>query len=273
MDFVDYSEEVFMNIRSGIEQFSSKLEVYDIRYIPLAALHGENIVHLSEHMPWYKGSSLLDTLENIHIASDKNYIDARFPIQHSISFDDGHSSYAGQVAGGTFRKGDEVVVLPSGSVSRISTIYGPKGYINEATPAMSVSIALADEVNANRGSMLVKKNNQPLILTELDLMVCWFSGQELGPGAEIIVRNSLSEVRGTVKDILYVIDINSFSRNEGKRELCENEIGRLKISLKHPMICDEYRHIKATGSVILIDKDTNNTVGAGLVRITHEVNN
>lgn len=265
MDLVAYSASIFQNIKTDIEQLSSKLEVQAISYIPIAALHGENIVHRSEHMDWYKGQSLLEILEHIQIVGDKNFIDARFPIQLELTHDKDHLCYAGQVTSGTFKTGDEVMILPSGKVSHIRKIYGTKGYTDEAGPSMSVTIALEDKIEAGRGSVIVQKNSLPKMSIELEVMVCWFAENELMQGDDIIVRTLTQEIEGNITGVLSVTDIEQYKQNEGRNKLEQNDIGRIKIKLNHRVVYDNYKHIKGMGSIILVDRITNNTMGAGLI--------
>lgn len=269
MDLVDYSETVFEEIRNSVTSLVSKLEVYDVRFIPMSALHGENLVQRSGKMSWYTGWGLLETLENIHISSDRNMIDGRFPVQTVIRVNTDatpdYRAYAGQVASGIFRTGDEVVVMPSGFSSRISAIYGPKGYTDVAEPPLSVSILLEDDIDVSRGNMIVKKNNQAGALQDIDVMLCWLDATPLSPARRYIVRHTTQELKGMVREVVYKVNIDSFSRNEEEKELKMNDIARVKLRLSQPLLCDSYRLNRVTGSLILVDEQTNNTVASGMI--------
>jgi sulfate adenylyltransferase subunit 1 len=267
MDLVNYSAAVFEVIKDDIEQFTSKLEVYDVRYIPISALHGENIVERSIHMQWYTGSTLLDTLETIHISSDRNLIDARFPVQHIIRvnterFPD-YRAYAGQVASGTFRPGDEVVLLPSGMETKISRIMAADGETTEATTPMSVSISLEDEIDVSRGDMIVKKNNKPQSVDEIDSLVCALAETPLVVGSRYILRHATRELFCVVKEILYVIDVNTYSRERSESgSMRMNEVARIRLKLSDTLYFDAYKLNRTTGSAILVDPQSNNTIAA-----------
>lgn len=268
MDLVDYSEDIFERIKENIEDFSSKLEVYDIRYIPTSALHGENVVHKSEHMPWYTGWGLLETLENIHISGDRNLIDGRFPVQHVIrantkDFPD-YRAYAGQVASGVFRVGDEVAILPSGEHASIKALYSTKGFIEKVEPPMSVSFVIDKDIDVSRGDVIVKKNNIPGQFKEMDVILCWLGISEASIGGKFTLRTVNQEVKAVLSDIIYLIDVNTFSRKNDIKTLKMNEIGRVKLKTNNIITVDSYRLNKNTGSLILID-GSNNTVAAGMV--------
>lgn len=269
MDLVDYSEEVYEKIRNEFETFTSKIDVPDIRFIPLSALNGDNVVDPSSNMPWYKGSTLLYTLETIHIASDFEYVDARFPVQYVIrpmsnEFHD-YRGYAGRVAGGIFKPGDEVMALPSGFVSTIKSIDTHSGSIDEAFPPMSVSIQLTDDIDISRGDMIVKTNNQPTIGQDIDLMVCWLHEKQLQIGGKYAIIHTNKEARCVVKEVLYKVDVNTLHRVEGDLTIGLNDIGRIKIRTTVPLFYDPYTRNRTTGSIIIIDEGTNNTVGAGMI--------
>ncbi|TKK71974.1 sulfate adenylyltransferase subunit CysN [Ilyomonas limi] len=269
MDLVDYSEEVFNKIVEDYTEFASKLDVTDIRYIPISALNGDNVVNHSEHTKWYHGATLLHELETIHIGSDYNHIDARFPVQtiirpHSTEHHD-YRGYAGRVAGGIFRPGDAVTVLPSGLTSTIKSIDTFEGSIKEAFAPMSVSITLEDDLDISRGDMIVKENNQAEVSQDLDIMMCWLNGKKLQPGSKFYLRQSASEVRSIVKEVLYKMDINQLQRIEDDKEIGMNDIARVKIRTTKPVAYDAYRKNRSTGSVILVDESTNETVAAGMI--------
>jgi sulfate adenylyltransferase subunit 1 len=269
MDLVDYKEEVFERIRAEYEKFSSKLEVVDVQFIPIAALNGDNVVEKSKNMPWYEGSTLLYLLENIHVASDENLIDCRFPVQYIIrpqsnEYHD-YRGYAGKVAGGILKKGDTVMALPSGFTSKIKTIDTYDGPIDEAMPGMSVTILLEDDIDISRGDMLVRTNNQPKVEQDIDLMVCWLNEKKLVPGNKYAIKHTTQDARCIVKDVHYKININTLHRIEDDKEIKLNDVGRISIRTTKPLFFDNYRKNRRTGSLILIDETTNETVGAGMI--------
>ena len=269
MDLVGYKEEVFEKIRAEFERFSSKLEVVDVQFIPICALNGDNVVERSKNMPWYSGTTLLYELENIHVASDENLIDCRFPVQYVIrpQSDEYHDyrGYAGKVAGGIFKKGDAVIALPSGFKSKIKSIDTFDGPIDEATPGMSVTILLEDNIDISRGDMLVRENNQPRIEQDMDLMVCWLNEKKLVAGGKYAIKHTTQDARCVVKEVLYKININTLHRIEDDKEIKLNDVGRISIRTTNPLFHDSYRKNRRTGSIILIDEATNETVGAGMI--------
>ncbi|MEJ2004320.1 MAG: GTP-binding protein, partial [Cyclobacteriaceae bacterium] len=269
MDLVDYDREVFEKIKDDIESFSAKLAVKDIRFIPISALKGDNVVNESEAMPWYKGGTLLYLLENIHIGSDHNHIDCRFPVQyvirpHSDKFHD-FRGYAGRIAGGVFKPGDEVVALPSGFTSRIKEITSADGPLDEAFAPMSVTLQLEDEIDISRGDMIVRTNNRPTIGQDIDMMICWMNEKPLIPNGKYAVKHTTNDVRCLIKDIQYKVDINTLHRNEEDKTIGMNDIARITIRTTKPLLCDRYQRNRITGSVILVDEGTNETVGAGMI--------
>ncbi len=269
MDLVDYAEDRFNQIVEEYTEFASKLDVTDIRYIPISALNGDNVVNRSENMDWYQGATLLNTLETIHIASDYNHIDGRFPVQtiirpHSDEYHD-YRGYAGRVAGGIFRPGDKVTVLPSGLSSKIKSIDTFGGAVEEAFPPMSVSITLEDDIDISRGDMIVKQNNQPHVSQEVDMMVCWLNNRPMQQGAKYYLRHTSREVRSVIKEVVYKIDINTLHRMEGDKEIKMNDIARVRLRTTQPLMLDAYRKNRSTGSLILVDESTNETVAAGMV--------
>lgn len=270
MDLVDYNEEQFNKIKKEFASFASKLDVNDVDFIPISALKGDNIVHRSEHMPWYQGATLMYYLENVHIASDENYIDARFPVQYVIrpynkEFHD-YRGYAGRVAGGSFKVDDEIVALPSGFTSKIKQIVGPSGDQGVAYPLQSVTILLENDIDISRGDMLVRQNNQPEATQDIELMVCWFDNTKpLSERSKYIIRHTTQEAKCIVKEIRYKMDINTLHRLEDESSLSMNDIGRVVIRCTKPLFVDPYRKNRITGSVILVDEFSNNTVGAGMV--------
>ncbi len=269
MDLVDYKEEVFEKIKQQFSDFSSKLSVPDIRYIPISALHGDNVVDESKNMPWYKGGTLLYTLENVNINSDLNYIDSRFPVQWVIRplSEEYHDfrGYAGRVEGGVFKPGDEVVALPSGFTSKIKSIETIDGKLEEAFPPMSVTITLEDDIDISRGDMIVKPNNQPTSGQDVELMICWLNDKKLNPSAKYIIRHTSREAKCVVKDVRYKVNINTLHKIEDDKTIGLNDIGRILIRTTNPLFFDSYKNNRSTGSVILVDEFTNETVGAGMI--------
>lgn len=269
MDLVDYSEEVFERIKAEYLSFDAKLEIPDIRFIPISALNGDNVVDKSKNMDWYQGPSLLWTLENVQVASDRNFIDSRFPVQwvirpQSDKYHD-YRGYAGQVSGGTFRKGEEVTVLPSGFTSRIKSINTMDGELNEAYSPMSVSINLEDEIDISRGDMLAKPNNQPTVGQDIELMVCWLNLTPLKLGGKYLIKHTTNEAKCIVKDVKYKVNVNTLEKNEEDKAIGANDIGRITLKTAKPLLYDSYRKNRYTGSVILIDEFSHETVGAGMI--------
>ena len=269
MDLVDYSEEIYTDIISQFEEFSSKLLMKDVRFIPISALDGDNVVNRSANMDWYQGSTLLSTLETFYISSDTNKIDARFPVQtvlrpQSEDFRD-YRGYAGRIASGIYRVGDEVAVLPSGFTSKIRSINAGEQEVEEAYAPMSVAITLEDDIDVSRGDMIVKKNNQPEMEQEFDVMLCWLNHEAAKPRTKYIILHTSHEERAIIKEVVYKIDINSFERDKSDPSLAMNDIARVKIRTTRRMMLDSYRENRNTGSIILIDENTNETVAAGMV--------
>jgi bifunctional enzyme CysN/CysC len=269
MDLVDWSEEVFEGIKDDFANFAAKLDIADLSAIPISALQGDNVVTRSERMPWYEGTSLLHHLENVHIASDRNLVDARFPVQYVIRpHQDRHHDfrgYAGQVAGGIFKPGDEVMVLPSGLTSTVRSIETKDGPIDEAFAPMSVVIRLADELDVSRGDMICRLNNQPQVSQDVDAMVAWMADRPLVPGQKLVVKHTTRQARALVKQLNYRIDVNTLHRDEGATALDLNQIGRVRLRTTTPLLADEYRRNRTTGGFVLIDEATNVTVGAGMI--------
>jgi sulfate adenylyltransferase subunit 1 len=269
MDLVDYDRKVFDRIQRTFDDFAAKLDIPEIHYIPISALAGDNVVVKSDNMPWYQGPTLLHILENVHIASDYNHIDGRFPVQGIIrpQTDDLHDyrGYMGRIEGGIFRPGDEIVAQPSGFTSRIKSIDTLDGLQNEAFAPMSVSITLEDDIDISRGDMLVKPNNLPTISQDVDVMICWFNQKPLTLGGKYLLRHTTKEVRGVVKEIAYKLDINTLKRIEDDKNIAMNDIAKIKLRVSSPLMVDSYRKNRSTGSLILIDEFTYETVGAGMV--------
>jgi sulfate adenylyltransferase subunit 1 len=270
MDLVGYKQEVYEAIKNEIEDFIAKLTVPDITFIPISALLGDNVVHASQRMEWYHGPTLLYHLEDVHIGSDENLVDCRFPVQYVIrprsdKYHD-YRGYAGKIASGIFKPGDRVTVLPSGFTTSVKSIETPQGKIVEAFPPMSVVMQLQDDLDISRGDMLVREHNTPFIGRSLDFMVCWMNIKPLTIGTRYIVRHTTLETKGIVKEIQYKIDINTLHRIPDATQLDLNEIGRITLHTAQPLFYDSYEHNRATGSIILIDEKTNETVGAGMIR-------
>ncbi len=269
MDLVDWSETRFNEIVAQFTEFASRLDVPDIKFIPISALHGDNVVDKSANLPWYQGGALLYTLETVYIGSDHNHVDARVPVQTVIrpNHDDFHDfrGFAGRVAGGVFKPGDEIVALPSGLTSRIKAIHGPGGELAEAFSPMSVVMTLADEIDLSRGDMITKANNPPHVSQDIEARLCWFSEKKLQPGGKYLIRHTTREARCVVKTVRYKIDVNTLHKAEGDLDIGMNDIGRVQLRTAVPLLCDSYERNRATGSFILVDEFTNATVGAGMI--------
>lgn len=270
MDLVDWSEERFEEVAAEFREFARRLDIHDLRFIPVSALKGDNIVEQSENMGWYHGPTVLELLEDIHIGSDENLIDVRFPVQYVIrphrhDYQD-FRGYAGKVAGGLLRPGDEVTVLPSGFNSRIKEISTHDGPVAEASPPDSVVVTLEDEIDISRGDMICRPHNQPHYSQDLDAMVSWMSeGPPLREGVKYAIKHTTRWGRAMVKELQYRLDVNTLHRDEGATELGLNEIGRIRLRTTTPFFFDEYRRNRETGSFILVEEGTNNTVGAGMI--------
>lgn len=269
MDLVEFSEEVYFNIVAQFEEFASKLLMKDVRFIPISALKGDNVVNRSKNMEWYQNGTLLSTLENLHISSDINKIDARFPVQtvlrpQSEEFRD-YRGYAGRIASGIYRTGDEVAVLPSGFTSKIKSINAGEQEVDEAYAPMSVSITLEDDIDVGRGDMIVKKNNQPEQEQEFDVMLCWLNNDAMKPRSKYTIMHTSNEERAIIKEVIYKMNINSFERDSEDSNLKMNDIARVKIRTTRRLMLDSYRDNRNTGSIILVDENTNETVAAGMI--------
>jgi bifunctional enzyme CysN/CysC len=269
MDLVDFDQEVFERILGEFSGWAAKLEVSDMTFIPISALHGDNVVERSDRMPWYDGPSLLYHLEHVHVASDRNLVDARFPVQWVVRpmSDEHHDyrGYAGEVASGVFRVGNEVVVLPSGIETRIAGIDTYEGPREDAFPPLSVTLRLEDDIDVSRGDMIARPHNRPGEARDVEAMVCWMSERPLQPSGRYRIKHTTRTVLAKADQLRYRIDVNTLHRHEDAEELSLNEIGRLRLRLSSPLFLDEYRRNRATGSFILIDESTNDTVGAGMV--------
>jgi bifunctional enzyme CysN/CysC len=269
MDLVDWSEDVYETIKDEFRAFATRLDVADVTFIPVSALHGDNVVDRSANMPWYPGLPLLTHLEEVYIASDRNLIDVRFPVQYVIRpHSDQHHDYrgyAGQVAGGTLKPGDEVIVLPSGLTSTIASIDSFDGPVDEAFPPMSVTLRLTDDVDISRGDMICRPHNHAEVAQDIDAMVCWMVDRPLRAGTKLALKHTTRSTRAVVRDLRYRIDINTLHRDEGADTLVLNEIGRITLRTTTPVMVDEYRRNRTTGSFILMDEATNDTVAAGMI--------
>ncbi|MCC6384283.1 MAG: sulfate adenylyltransferase subunit CysN [Bacteroidia bacterium] len=273
MDLVDYNQDVFEQIVSEYKKLSSKLDVKDVQFIPISALKGDNVVERSENMEWYQGSSLLYQLEHVHITGDENHIDCRFPVQYVIrpqqdKFHD-YRGYAGRIASGIFKPGDKVKILPSGFTSEITSIglfeQGEFRELQEAFSPQSVSITLDTDLDISRGDMIVRENNIPNIGQDIEMMICWLNEKKLVPGGKYALKHTTKEARCVIKEVRYRVDINTFHRDEINKEIGMNDIGRVLIRTTVPLFYDSYRKNRTTGSLILIDEATNETVGAGII--------
>jgi bifunctional enzyme CysN/CysC len=273
MDLVDYSSAVFERIAEEFTAFAAKLEIGDLTFIPISALHGDNVVQRSANMPWYDGPSLLHHLEHLHIASDRNLIDVRFPVQYVIrphqasdpALHD-YRGYAGQVAGGVLKPGDEIMHLPSGLTTTIARIDTARGPVTEAFAPMSVTLLLSDDLDVSRGDMFCRPHNQPVVAQDIEAMVCWMSDtRPLVPQGRLVVKHSTRTVKAIVRDLQYRLDVNTLHRDESAAQLGLNEIGRVTMRLTQPVFCDPYNRNRLTGGLILIDEATNSTVGAAMI--------
>ena len=269
MDLVDYDEAVFTRIQKELEDFSSKLEVRDIRYIPISALKGDMVVDRGDKMPWYQGPTLMYLLENVHIAGDLNHIDRRFPVQYVVRpmTDEHHDfrGFAGRVQGGVFRKGDTVGVLPSGFESTIKSIHLGDREVEEAFAPQSVVMTLADEIDISRGDMIVGANSLPESSQDVDAMLCWFNERPLQPGGKYAIKHTSRDARCVVKEVKYRMDISTLRKADGDPTIRMNDICRVHLRTTVPLHFDKYQRNRYTGSIILIDESTNETVAAGMI--------
>ena len=269
MDLVDFNEDAYQTITSAFRNFSSRLDIPDIKFIPISALLGDNVVEASVNMPWYEGGTLLSHLEEVHVGSDRNLQDCRFPIQYVIrpQTDEARDfrGYAGRIASGVFKAGDEVVALPSGMQSRVKEIFVGADAVERAFPPQSVTITLESDIDLSRGDMLVRENNQPQSLQEIDAQLCWMGEEGLNPGVRYIVRHGTTEVKSMIREVLYKVDINTLHRNEDDKQVGMNDIARVRLRTASPLLADDYRRNRTTGSFILIDPGTNLTVAAGFI--------
>jgi bifunctional enzyme CysN/CysC len=270
MDLVGWSQQVFESIEAAFSAFAAKLDAPDLAVIPISALHGDNVVTRSAHMPWYEGPSLLHHLEHVHIASDRNLVDVRFPVQYVIrpqsSTVRDYRGYAGQVASGVLKRGDEVMVLPSGFTTTIASIDTAGGEVAEAYPPMSVTVRLTDELDVSRGDMICRPHNAPAVAQNLDAMICWMDETKpLVVGGRYAVKHTTRTARAVVRQLQYRLDVNSLHRDGSADRLRLNEIGRVRLRTTVPLLADGYRRNRTTGGFIILDELTNRTVGAGML--------
>ncbi len=273
MDLVNYSEKVFDSIVEDYRHLSSKLDVKDVHFIPISALHGDNVVERSKNMQWYQGPTLLYLLEHIHISSDENHIDCRFPVQYVIrpqhpDFHD-YRGYAGRIASGVFKCGDKVKVLPSGFTCHLVAIHqtenGQLKELDEAFSPQSVIFLLDSDIDISRGDMIVRENNVPQIGQDIDMMICWMNEKKLVLGKKYALKHTTRDARCVIKEVRYKVNMKTLHRQEQDKEIGMNDIGRIQIHSSIPLFYDSYRRNKITGSVILIDEGTNETVAAGMI--------
>jgi sulfate adenylyltransferase subunit 1 len=273
MDLVNYDQAVFDKIAAEFTAFAAKLHIGDLTFIPISALLGDNVVQRSTNMPWYDGPSLLHHLEHVHIASDRNLIDVRFPVQYVIrphqATDPGlhdYRGYAGEVAGGVIRAGDEVMHLPSGFTTTVRAVEVAGQPVDEAFPPMSVTLLLDDDVDISRGDMICRPNNKPAVTQDVEAMVCWMVGdKQLTPRSRLVVKHTTRTVKAIVRDLHYRIDVNTLHRDETATGLGLNEVGRVTLRLTQPIFSDPYTRNRQTGGLILIDEATNATAGAAMI--------
>ncbi len=270
MDLVDYSEEVFNNIVSEYQDFASRLDnVVNITAIPISALNGDNVVDKSTHMDWYEGPTFLYHLENVYVGGEENHVDARFPVQWVIRpmSDEFHDfrGYAGRVAGGVFKAGDKITVLPSGFSTKIKAITTEQGDLEEAYAPQSICMTLQDEIDISRGDTIIKANNPPKVAQDIEAMLCWFSNKAMPARAKLIIRHSTQETKALIQEVKYQVDVNTLHKIENVETLSMNDIGRISMRTAAPLIHDSYRRNRNTGSFILIDPGTNETVAAGMI--------
>ena len=270
MDLIDWDSERFESIRDEFHAFAARLEVHDVTSIPMSALHGDNVVTKSDKMPWYDGPALLSHLEEVYIGGDRNLVDVRFPVQYVIRPQthehQDHRSYAGTVASGVMRAGDEVIVLPTGKTTTITAIDGPNGPVAEAFPPMAVSVSLADDIDISRGDLIARTNNQPRVVQDFDATVCWMAdGAALEPGRDYVIKHTTRTTRARITGLDYRLDVNTLHRDKTATALKLNELGRISLRTQVPLMLDGYTRNASTGSFILIDPDTNGTVAAGMV--------
>lgn len=269
MDLMDYREEVFEKIKKDYNNLADKLDIHDIRFIPISALVGDNVVDRSKNMDWYDGPTLMYLLENIHIANDRNYSDPRFPVQYVVRpyKDEWHDfrGYAGRMAGGVFKKGDAVTVLPSGLGSQIKSIETMTGQLDECFPPQSVALTLEDDIDISRGDMIVAAENQPQVSQDITIMFCWLNEKPLVPGGKYALKHTTNDARCVIKSVNYKVDVNTLDKNTADKAVGLNEIGQMTLRTTKPLMYDSYKKNRITGSLILIDEGTHETVCAGMI--------
>jgi bifunctional enzyme CysN/CysC len=275
MDLVDFDEAVFDSIRDEFSEFATRLRVRDMTFIPVSALEGDNVVMRSERMPWYDGSPLLSHLERLHVASDRNFVDVRFPVQYVVrpqSYEVlDYRGYAGTVASGVLKPGDRVVALPSGLETTIASIDTADGPVAEAFPPMAVTITLTDEIDLSRGDMLCRPHNMPTVSQDIDAQICWMDeSASLMPGRKYAIKHTTRWARAMVRELSYRIDVNTLHRDEEATELSLNEIGRVQLRVTQPLFVDPYVQNRLTGSFILVDEASNKSVAAGMIGRTRQ---
>ncbi|MDQ8205422.1 sulfate adenylyltransferase subunit CysN [Pelagicoccus sp. SDUM812003] len=271
MDLVDWDEKVFNKIREDFKQFASRLgNIVEVSFIPISALKGDNVVDTSANMPWYKGPTLLYHLETVYVGPDANHVDSRLPVQwvvrpHSDEYHD-FRGYAGRVAGGVFKPGDDVVVYPSGFEAKIKGVHTADGELEEAFSPLSVTITLDREIDISRGDMIAKPNNPPKVDQDIDAMICWFSEKPMNPRGKFLIRHCAKEAKALIRDVKYKVDINTLRKIEDDTQFTLNDIGRITLRTASPLCYDSYKANRVTGSFILVDAFTNETVAAGMIR-------
>ena len=269
MDLVNYSKDSYNKIKKDFKDFATKLEIQDVRFIPISALNGDNVVDRSENMNWYDGTTLMHLLENIHIGSDHNHVDCRFPVQFVVRPQSkehpDYRGYAGRIEGGVFKPGDSVSILPSGFTSKIKAIDTFDGEVDQAFSPMSVCITLEDDIDISRGDMIVRENNKPTIEQDIDVMICWMNEKKMLMRGKYMIRHTSQTARCIIKEVKYKMDINTLHRIEEEKEIGLNDIGRISIRTTKPLFFDSYWRNRNTGSIILVDESTNETVAAGMI--------
>ena len=269
MDLVKYSETVFEQIQKDFNSFSDKLDVKDVRFVPISALKGDNVVERSTNMNWYDGPTLMYLLEHIHISNDQDYFDARFPVQYVIRPQSGdyhdYRGYAGRIAGGVFKPGEKVMVLPSGLTSRIKSIDTMNQTLEQAFPPQSVTLTLEDDLDISRGNMIVKENNLPQTGQDITMMICWLNEKPMKLGCKYAFKHTTNDARCIIKEVNYKVNINTLAKIYDNNEIGLNEIGQITIRTTRPLLYDSYRKNRITGSLILIDEGTNETICAGMI--------
>jgi len=269
MDLVDFKEEVFEKIQRDFNRFSDKLDIRDVYFIPISALKGDNVVDRSINMTWYQGPTLMYSLEHLHISNDSNFTDPRFPVQYVVrpNTDEYHDyrGYAGRVAGGVFHKGDHVVVLPSGFSTMIRSIDSMNESLDQAFPPQSVTLTLEDDFDISRGDMIVTEKNLPHVGQDITVIICWLNERPMRQGAKYWIRHTTKEAKCIIREVNYKMDINSLEKNLKDKQIGLNEIAEVTLRTTQPLFFDSYRRNRITGSLVLIDEGTNETVCAGMI--------